>query len=319
MSTLEMPGPTVGAMLIGGIVGASLYGLTCSQGYMYLTRSQNDSLWMRLYMLGIWILDSVCLVFVGHIIYYQFITRWGDPTVFETPIWSFVVLILFTALVSFSVRGMYLKGVWHLSHQNPLLVGGLTLLSVFDFACGIILTVKAANVQAGNLDSLKVPLYLNFASAVIADGAVAITLLSLMRNTRTDPRNDSGFARIMVYTVNTGLLTAGDAAIALITYAAMPHNYVFIMPFMVLSHFYTNAIFGSLNARPHGKHGEHSVSLSLGMNAVGSPPRFPTTSGSHNSPQVSIGIPIHTVVETKTDSMNDNFDHKCVQSLLAFL
>ncbi|KAI0826671.1 hypothetical protein BC628DRAFT_1419151 [Trametes gibbosa] len=316
MATVHFPDQTLGAMMIGGIVGASLYGLTCSQGYMYYGRSQGDSLLMRLHVLAIWVLDSACLAFVGHILYYQFITRYGDPTVFETPVWSFVVLIVLTALVSFMVRGMYIKGVWHLSHENPLLTGGLALLSVFDFACGIILTAKAANVNAGNLDSLMVPLYLNFASSVVADACVAITLLYFLKGTRTgNARRDSSMGRVMLFAVNTGMLTAADAAVALATYAAMPHKYVFIMPFMVLSHFYTNALFASLNARTLGKHGDHVVSLDLGGMSAVSPPRFPTTSGSggtHGTPQVSLAIPIQTVVETKTDSVsdNENEDHK---------
>ncbi|OJT07752.1 hypothetical protein TRAPUB_1344 [Trametes pubescens] len=87
MSVSDGPGPTVGAIMIGGIVGPTLYGLTCSQGFMYYGRSSKDSPLMRLYVLAIWLVDSLNVVMVGHILYYHFITNYGDPDVFQTPVW----------------------------------------------------------------------------------------------------------------------------------------------------------------------------------------------------------------------------------------
>lgn len=33
------------------------------------------------------LLDTLNVVMVGHILYYHFITKYGDPTVFQTPVW----------------------------------------------------------------------------------------------------------------------------------------------------------------------------------------------------------------------------------------
>ncbi|KAI0635115.1 hypothetical protein C8Q77DRAFT_1156458 [Trametes polyzona] len=312
------PSPTVGALLIGGIVGPMLHGLTCSQAFMYYGRSEKDPTFMRLYVFSIWCIDSLNVFLVGHTLYYYFITSYGNPGVFQTPAWSLVLLVLVTSLVSFMVRGMFIKGIWHLSHENPILTGGLGLLSVFDLVCGLILTVKGFNVKGGGMESLKISLYLNFASAVLADAAVAVTLLNLLRGSKTgNPRRDSALGRLMLYTVNTGLLTAADATVALLTYAIMPHNFVFLTPYMILSHFYTNALFASLNARTFGKNGDHVVSVNLSMSAV-SPPRYTanaTSAGSHGGPELSLQIPIQTVIETRVDgsqhgSQSDNEDIK---------
>ncbi|OJT07753.1 hypothetical protein TRAPUB_1345 [Trametes pubescens] len=184
-------------------------------------------------------------------------------------------------------------------------------------------------MKAGDFDSLKVSLYLNFASAVLADAAVAVTLLCLLRGTKTgNPRRDSAVGRLILYTVNTGLLTAADAAVALLTYGIMPRNFVFFAPYMILSHFYTNALFASLNARTLGGFGEQTVSVNFSMSTVNSPPRFTGTSGGGpGSPQVSVsllcskshfvtradaaatqlGIPIQTF---KEESQSDNEDMK---------
>ncbi|KAI0324079.1 hypothetical protein GY45DRAFT_1375839 [Cubamyces sp. BRFM 1775] len=311
MSEMADPGPTIGALMIGGIVGATMYGLTCSQGFMYYNRGVKDSAPMRGYVLALWLVDSVNVFLMGHMLYYTFVTHYGDPSVFYTPVWSLVALVLFTSIVSFMVRGMYIKGIWHLSHEHPVITGVLALLSVFDFVCGIILSVKGFRVNEGDLAGLKVYLYLNFASAVLADASVAGTLFHLLRVARTgNVRTDTALGRLMLYTVNTGMLTVADASIALITFAVMPHNFVFLTPFMVLSHFYTNALFSSLNSRTLIKSSDHVVSVNL-SNVT--PPRFPGSSASssnpHNGPQLQ--IPIQTAVHTRVDgSGSDNEDLK---------
>ncbi len=33
------------------------------------------------------LVDSLNVVMVGHILYYHFITNYGDPDVFQTPVW----------------------------------------------------------------------------------------------------------------------------------------------------------------------------------------------------------------------------------------
>ncbi|KAI9063688.1 hypothetical protein FKP32DRAFT_1758089 [Trametes sanguinea] len=309
------PGPTVGAMLIGGIVGASLYGLTCSQGFMYYNRGQKDSFFMRTYVLVLWLVDSANVFLMGHLLYDSFITHYGDPTIFDKPLWSLVTLVLFTSIVSFMVRGMYIKGIWHLSHEHPIITGVLSILSAFDFVCGILLSFKGYRVKAGEISSLKVYLYLEFVSAILADGAVAVTLVYLLRGTKTgNSRTDSFGGRLMLFAVNTGLLTAADAAVALITYAAMPNNFVFLTPFMVLSHFYTNALFASLNSRTLGKPGDHVLSVNL---STVSPQRFPgssTGTGPHGAQQLN--IPIQSAVQTRVDeSGSDNEDLKSSYSM----
>ncbi|KAH9896816.1 hypothetical protein C8Q73DRAFT_427115 [Cubamyces lactineus] len=308
------PGPTIGALMVGGIVGATMYGLTCSQGFMYYNRGVKDSTLMRGYVLALWLVDSINVFLMGHMLYYTFVTHYGDTSVFYTPVWSLVGIVLLTAIVSFMVRGMYIKGIWHLSHEHPIITGILALLSVFDFVCGVILSAKGFRVNEGDLAGLKVYLYLNFASAVLADAAVAGTLFNLLRGARTgNARTDTALGRLMLYTVNTGLLTVADATIALITFAIMPHNFVFLTPFMVLSHFYTNALFSSLNSRTLIKTSDHIVSVNL-SNVT--PPRFPGSSGSTSNPHNGPQIPIQTVVQTRVDgSGSDNEDLKSQYSL----
>ncbi|KAI0371896.1 hypothetical protein BV20DRAFT_964531 [Pilatotrama ljubarskyi] len=310
MSAVFTPGPTVGALMIGSIVGATLYGLTCSQGYMYYGRGQRDHWATRYYMLMLWLINSVNVFLLGHIVYYYFITRYGDTTAFLTPVWSLVTLVLLTAIVSFMVRGLYIKGIWHLSHQNPMMTAALTALSVFNLVCGVILTVKGFRIVAGEFESLKAALILNLASALLADVAVTVSLLYLMRaNTSGNPRRETISNRLVLYVVNTGLLTVADGTVALITYAVMPDTFIFLTPYMVLSHLYTNALFASLNARTLGSSGEQIVSMNL---STVSPPRFPGSSfstGPRSSQQ--LGMPMQTVVQTRPEeSGSDNEDVK---------
>ncbi|KAI0777636.1 hypothetical protein BD413DRAFT_609959 [Trametes elegans] len=252
MSEIIHPGPTVGAFFVGGIVGASLYGLTCSQGFVYYTRRQKDSPLVRYYVLIVWLVNTVAIFLMTHILYYYFITHYGNPMAFMNPIWSLVTLVLLT-----------------------------------------------------------VPLYFNFASSVLADASVAAALLCLFRGTKSgNSRTNSFLGRLMLYTVNTGLLTAADSAVALITYASMPNNFIFLTPYLVLSHLYTNALLASMNERSKSKTDDPFVAVSL---STVSPSRFPGTSISGQQ----LEIPIHTVVESRVEGPEheDNKEYPLGKSL----
>ncbi|SJL12645.1 uncharacterized protein ARMOST_16074 [Armillaria ostoyae] len=117
------------------------------------------------------------------------------------------------------------------------------------------------------LDTLSSLLYLNFAAGTTSDVSVALALCYYLYTSRTGfQRTDSLITILMAYTVNTGLVVAVDAALGILTYAAMPHNLIFLGFYLLLSKrgcptiyglgrelitgtVYLNSYLASLNAR----------------------------------------------------------------------
>ncbi|KIP12265.1 hypothetical protein PHLGIDRAFT_328316 [Phlebiopsis gigantea 11061_1 CR5-6] len=65
---------------------------------------------------------------------------------------------------------------------------------------------------------------------------------------------------LLIYIVNTGLLTSIVAVAAVVTSIVMPNNFIFVSIYFVISELYSNSMLTSLNARQRLR--KHSVASS---------------------------------------------------------
>ncbi|KAI0701702.1 hypothetical protein C8Q76DRAFT_239245 [Earliella scabrosa] len=250
VQVVAAPDLTIGAMLLGCIFGAMSYGFITAQGYMYYGRSVKEPLATRLYVFISWALDSVNTALLVHSQYHYFLNNYGNPEAFKTPVWSLVSMVLVTAVIAFMVRGIFIKSVWQMSYEHPIPTGILGALSLSNLACGILATIKMLKITEGHYRSIQVYIYLNFASAILADGCMAATLLYYLNGHKAGTyRTKTWINKLQLYVVGTGILAILLALVALVLFAAMPDKVVFLLPFMLWSKFYANAMYSSLNAR----------------------------------------------------------------------
>jgi len=117
-------------------------------------------------------------------------------------------------------------------------------------------------------------------------------------------RTDSLVNILLVYTINTGLLTGIVAMLCFILYAVMPDTYIFMAIFLNLSKLYLNALLATLNARSNLRdqmNGAISIIPLPGIAESGSDnssKRIPT------SPHIAINFERYT--ETKPGSLNES-------------
>jgi len=75
-------------------------------------------------------------------------------------------------------------------------------------------------------------------------------LCYFLRQSRTGfQRTDNLITTLMLYAINTGLLTSICATIAVIAFATMPVNFVWLAFFWCLGKFYVNSLLATLNSR----------------------------------------------------------------------
>ncbi|PIL29372.1 hypothetical protein GSI_09423 [Ganoderma sinense ZZ0214-1] len=90
-------------------------------------------------------------------------------------------------------------------------------------------------------------MYVGLGLLVVTDIYNALVLCYFLYKARTgfNTRTDSVINVLLLYTVNTGLITSVFALACFITYAAMPTNYVFLTLYFPLSKLYFNALLAS--------------------------------------------------------------------------
>ncbi|EIN05594.1 hypothetical protein PUNSTDRAFT_137699 [Punctularia strigosozonata HHB-11173 SS5] len=244
---------TLGALLVGGLCAAALYGITCAQTFIFLQNHPEERRSFKLFIAGLWGLDTFDMCLTSHVLYWYLVTNYANFSALAVPVWSILLHVSVTSISDFIVRSMFARRVWRLSKGNYIITGVIVAVSLIDLICGIIITVKAFGVQSFlGLSKIANLLYLNFGAGVTSDLVVAITLAWYLWNSRTGfAKMDSLVNVLMLYTINTGLLTALDACFGLICYAVMPTNFVFIAAYLLLSKLYLNSYLYSLNAREY--------------------------------------------------------------------
>ncbi|OCH90220.1 hypothetical protein OBBRIDRAFT_835207 [Obba rivulosa] len=273
---------TLGAYCV--VLTAVLYGVTTVQMYMYFQDWKTDPRAMRLVMALLWILDTFHQIMVTHGLYVYAVTDYGNPQTLLIAVWSVLGITTLSGIIELIVRSIFCFRLWKLVNNNVFLVLPMFLLSLLEFAGGITFTAKGSKIHGefAHFNSFSWVVYVSLASGVIADILIATLQSYMLWRRRTGiKRTDSIVRLLMLYSVNTGLLTSLCAIACFATFATMNDNFVYIAFYHLLPKLLLNSLLATLNARQHLRNVEDQVSLPMQASRARSarqPFASPTTS-----------------------------------------
>ncbi|KAJ7915399.1 hypothetical protein B0H13DRAFT_2270386 [Mycena leptocephala] len=243
---------TYGALLIGVFISIFFQGVLSVQAYIYYENFREDSLKMKALVAIVWTLDFVQLVLICQTMYYYLVRNWGNQAVLLETTTELDLHLVFLTGASIICQGFFLRRVWKFS-KNKILTG---ILAAACLATGIIDVVMA--VQTIHNKSIATILSHTFSGEVIgvfAVGAAVDLLIAvilvwyLQRELTMFDRINSLVARLIQYTIATGLITSLLALGCLIAYVASPNSLIFLGMHFSLGRMYTNALLATLNSR----------------------------------------------------------------------
>ncbi|KAH8113548.1 hypothetical protein DFH11DRAFT_306732 [Phellopilus nigrolimitatus] len=299
---------TMGVLFIGVVLAMGLWGAGSVQCYYYFNRYTKDEWWMKTLVVWVWVLDTIHQGLITHTAYTYLITNYGNPVFLNTIVDTLLIEVLFNALVVLSVQTFFVMRIWKLSHKSIPLIVILCMLVAAEFILSIVYLVKA--LQLGTFTNL--PKIVNLSRSInifgaAGDVAIAISLIWLLQRSRTGfTRSDSIINRLIMFSMNTGLLTSLDAVMSLVTITVLPNTFVYILFYVTVSRLYTNSLLATLNNRKSlsgglgDSSGEESVSLSQG--------RFRSRAVEIDAPGISKNTNPHTLsikVNTETETAHD--------------
>ncbi|KZP05049.1 hypothetical protein FIBSPDRAFT_903799 [Athelia psychrophila] len=271
---------TLGALLIGGLLAMSLWGITSAQTATYFSNQNSENpLITKLVVSALWILDTVDAALNCHILYYYLVSNFLNPLAMTSPVWSTSSLRAFArktqlqgwcnlqSITDFFVRCLFARRIFRLSHENYILTAGIVVISIMDLTCGIVITIKGFQIASfADLNALTKLFYLNFAAGFTGDLYVAFVLSYYLYTSRTGyTRTDTLIKNLIVYSINTaggyatdrlpgvlGAITALNAFLGMLfqygaddvdgmQYIIMPTNFIFIAFYLMLSKLYVNS------------------------------------------------------------------------------
>ncbi|TDL14780.1 hypothetical protein BD410DRAFT_167383 [Rickenella mellea] len=237
-------------MFIGLLISTGLYGLLCLQCYICFQSYPNDrfSKWI---VSTLWVMNTIHIVVIGHAVYGYLITNFSHPLALLEATWDIISHIVINSSIAYFVQLFFTRRVWQFTSRNIYLSGIVLILATIQYAFAIATTVKAFHLKAfSRLIDIKIPIASSLAITVACDVAVTGILCFYLNRSRTGfHRTDSMINNLMWYSLSTGLLPGIFATLQLITYFAMPNNFVNICISLFLGKLYSNSLLATLNGR----------------------------------------------------------------------
>ncbi|KAG1857209.1 hypothetical protein C8R48DRAFT_717539 [Suillus tomentosus] len=293
---------TFGAFLIGVVVSAALYGVTCLQTWYYFSRYFSDPWYTRLLVGAVFVSDTTHQALITHTLYTYLITDFGNASDLEKLVWSLSVEVLFNGFTGFMVQSFLAKRVYHLSNKNMIITASVMSLVIAEFVIVVIYVAKAVGLttfaQVPQIRTLSMSIN---AIAAAGDILIAVLLCTFLQRSRTGfRRSETMIKKLMLFTINTGLLTSICAMMSLISIAVWPDTYIYIAFYFCVGRLYCNSLLAILNARKDIRRNSCDEPLSISLHKARRPIESPIGSSQMEMPN-DLSIKIDTTQEYTED------------------
>ncbi|EDR01859.1 uncharacterized protein LACBIDRAFT_310382 [Laccaria bicolor S238N-H82] len=292
------------------IIFADITLVSCVQAWYYFTH-QNDRWHLKLLVSAVMMFDTAHQALIMNTVYAYVISNWGNMSILGELVPTLLIEVLFNGLTAFLVQSFLATRIWHLSNRNIWITGLISFLVLGEFGC--ILAYTAISLQYKTFVQLTELKTLSITVNVLAaagDVLIAGTLCTILHFSRTGfHRTDTIINKLIIFSVNTGLITSLCAIASLVSILAAGQTFIYIAFFFCMGRLYTNSLLATLNARKgirqasdamHSTNPSESHAVSLnplsGLN--------PNTV-SNGKQQANISIKIDTQTEFATDSGDD--------------
>ncbi|VDB83270.1 unnamed protein product [Peniophora sp. CBMAI 1063] len=255
--------PTLGAVFVGFVVSAVLFGITLLQTIYYYTTFRDDRIWDKLMVAGLTLLDTGHFVCISHAVYWYTILNYGQRLTLNVIVWSLTADVFFTSIIAFIVQMYLTRRVWILSQKNYIVSGFLTVLSLFALASGLAYGIRLG--QLGTQSSMHLILYLirmALGGTVAADICITIALVFYLRKSRSGVKSTHDMVHfLVVFAINTGAITSLFALLDVIIHTALEDTLGYMAFYVCLSKLYVNSLLGTLNARSYLRQNHASTNV----------------------------------------------------------
>ncbi|KAG1825342.1 hypothetical protein EV424DRAFT_676455 [Suillus variegatus] len=232
-----------GALFIGSILTASLFGLTSIQAFIYFrTHAGRWTKFYRLIVLLLWILDATQTTLVVHCVYFYLVTNLANPYMLEEVVWSFRLQIVFNVnhFISSVVRLRHAPADSH--RQCDTYTVWSPHMDSWQRSC------KNFPHNTGHNHRSRFRCCQPSDLATFLDVLITSSLWYLLASSRTGfSDTDCLIRKLIFYTINSGCLTSICALTSITICAVMPHSFVFFSLQFLVAKLYVNSYIALLN------------------------------------------------------------------------
>ncbi|KIK03701.1 hypothetical protein K443DRAFT_676532 [Laccaria amethystina LaAM-08-1] len=241
---------TLGAAYNAVVVASILLGVSFFQAWYYFSH-QSDPWPTTLLVSAAITFNTIHQALITHSVYSYTVSNWGNTPFLDHLVRTLLVEVIFTGLTALLVQSFLTARIWILSDRNIWLTGVIGLLVVGEFGSILAYTILSLPLttfaEVAHLKTLSITVN---ALAAAGDILIAGTLCTLLHLSRTGfHRSDTIYTKLIVFSLNTGLLTSLCAVASLVSILVAGTTFIYIAFFFCMGRLYTNSLLATLNAR----------------------------------------------------------------------
>jgi hypothetical protein len=242
----------IAPVVLGALINACLFGCLVVQTYVYYANFPNDHRAMKLTVAAVLASQIAHVICVSATLWNAVVSGYGNPlTLLIFPLGADAV-ILFTAITGGLVESSFAFRLWKLSKSLPLPLISLALCLLTQ-SIALAMTVKAfvmTSLVTFATDE-NILITLSFTSRLVCELTLTQSMVWYLRKQRssTFSRTTTKIDRMVLWTLETGLITSLVVVFIMSFFLAMKQNYIWIGMYAILATVNANSLLASLNGR----------------------------------------------------------------------
>ncbi|KAI0372886.1 hypothetical protein BV20DRAFT_1050315 [Pilatotrama ljubarskyi] len=284
---------TLGAMLLGAQLSLILYGFGLHQFYRYLRLYPSDIFFLKAIVWAVMTLDTCHTVLSIIMCYHYMVQNYDNPGSLQQTHWTVNISVLFLGLTTVVSQSFYARRVYLVGKRYRIIVAIAAAYLVVVLG----LTIAGVIVGFQTPDVVEFLSKFNwlastcFGSTVFVDVLLTGTLIFALWRSRTGIRQtDSVLDLLMVYAINTGLLTSVVGLLVFIFSLATPKNFIYLSITFVDNKLYANSVLAALNSRQRLS-AQITQSPALELDTIGQTSRMRSVLATNGTGEVPVIFP----------------------------
>ncbi|KAG7086490.1 hypothetical protein E1B28_002439 [Marasmius oreades] len=243
----------IGALEIGIIVSIFLFGVTTAQTFLYYQLFPLDSKWMKRLVWAVWLIELGHSISALHALYFYTVLQFGNQAVgtMKVPL-SIALNLIISEVVFVLVQGYYITRIYRFS-RTWYISGLCVILLVVRFVGTVVATVEATIMTS--LDQYTTDWEWDLVGILsvgaftdLAIPCVLVYYLAMKRSSAYDTTL-AIVDKLILWTIETGLLTGLLAVLILIFFKTLPGRFAWMAVYMNLPKMFSNSFLANLNSR----------------------------------------------------------------------
>ncbi|KAI0042040.1 hypothetical protein FA95DRAFT_625771 [Auriscalpium vulgare] len=242
----------LGAVFIGVVLSAVIYGITWMQIYMYYTEyGVRDNRFLKSFVALLMALDTLHLAFLIHGTYHVAVTNFGDYLSDLIAPWSLISNILIGIIMGKLVQLFYAYRLYHLSNGSPYVPAVIAMLSAVELGLGIKYVVVCFKAKYYSAGPTEIPWSVSaLSSEVTCDFLITVSMVRYLLGSRgARQTTNQAIMTLVRYVVNSGALTLAFAIACLVSFIKTPRTMIYAPFYFILVRLYSCAFMAILNSR----------------------------------------------------------------------